>query len=420
LKRRYVPRRPITRVSAGKNVRILWVKSGKMLPVDTGGKIRSFNILRQLARTHEVTFLSDYSGDADPAYEAEIARELPGAQTIRTDSSQAGTLGQYLGYARGVLQEAPFAVSNFADKAVQQRVAMWLNEKRFDVAVCDFLVATINFPRTLVTPTVLFQHNVESSLWNRRATTESNLVRRLAYKLEAAKMVRYERREVRRFHSIIAVSDHDRKQMLEMGASEITVVPTGVDTQKYQVVPPATADPPRIVFTGSMDWEPNIDAVNYFCREVLPAVRKELPDSIFQIVGRKPPTSVQRLACHYVQVTGTVPSVSDYLRDATVVVVPLRAGAGTRLKIFEAMAMGKAVISTSIGAEGLEVHDGSDIILADEPAAFANAIVRLTRDSVLRRKYETAAAQLASQYDWSNIARTFAEALEGVLTKNGR
>jgi len=388
-----------------------------MLPIDTGGKIRSYNILRQLIRSHEVTFLSDYSGEPAPSYEADIARELPGAQTIRTDSPEAGTLGHYLGYVRGMFRAAPFAVSKFADRAVRSQVTAWLNERRFDVAVCDFLVATINFPRTLATPTVLFQHNVESSLWKRRASTESKPVRRLAYKLEAAKMERYERREVRRFHSIIAVSDHDRRQMLEMGASEITVVPTGVDTQKYQVSPPANANPPRIVFTGSMDWEPNIDAVNYFCCEIFPHVRRELPDSIFQIVGRKPPAIVKRLACDYVEVTGTVPSVSDYLRDATVVVVPLRAGAGTRLKIFEAMAMGKAVVSTSIGAEGLDVHDGSDVILADEPAAFANAVVRLTRDSGLRRQYELAAARVASQYDWSNIAGVFADALQRACRK---
>lgn len=392
-------------------MRILWVKSGKMLPVDTGGKIRSYNILRHLIQTHEVTFFSDYGGKPDPGYEEEIALELPGAQTIHTDAQQGGNLGQYFGYVRGIFRAAPFAVSNFADARMRRQVASWLDERHFDVAVCDFLVASINFPRILVTPTVLFQHNVESSLWKRRAATESNLVRRLAYKLEAAKMDRYEKSEIRRFHLIIAVSDHDRRQMLEMGASEVSVVPTGVDTHKYQVSPPAIANPPRIVFTGSMDWEPNIDAVNYFCREILPGVRKELPEALFQIVGRKPPTSVKRLACDYVQVTGTVPSVSDYLRDATVVVVPLRAGAGTRLKIFEAMAMGKAVISTSIGAEGLDVHNGSDIILADEPAAFANAIVRLTREPGLRRQYELAAVKLASHYDWSNVANSFADAL---------
>jgi len=392
-------------------VRILWVKAGKLLPVDTGGKIRSYNILRQLSCTHEVTFLS-YGGKEDAAYEADIARELPRAHTIHTAAPDRSTLHQYLGYILGVFRTAPFAVSQFADPAVRCQVTSWLNEKRFDVAVCDFLAATINFSRTLATPTVLFQHNVESDLWRRRASTESNPVKRLAYKLEAVKMERYERNEVRRFQSVIAVSDHDRQQMLKMGASKVSVVPTGVDTKKYQVAPPATADPPRVVFTGSMDWEPNIDAVTYFCRDIFPQVCAEVPGAIFQIVGRNPPPRVKRLASDFVQVTGTVPSVTDYLRGATVVVVPLRAGAGTRLKIFEAMAMGKAVISTSIGAEGLDVHAGSDIILVDEATGFANAIVLLMRDAALRRQYELSATQLASQYDWSNIAGSFADALQ--------
>jgi glycosyltransferase involved in cell wall biosynthesis len=400
-------------------MRILWVKAGKMLPVDTGGKIRSYNILLQLSRTHEVTFLSAYGGKRDSNYETEIARELPGAQTIYTASAEGGTVGQWFGYARRLFQAAPFAVSNFGHPAVRRQVTAWLNEKRFDVAVCDFLAATLNFPKTLTTPTVLFQHNVESALWRRRAVAESNPVRRLAYKIEAAKMDRYERNEVRRFHSIIAVSEHDRRQMLAMGASRITVVPTGVDTKKYPVAPPATADPPRIVFTGSMDWEPNIDAVHYFCREIFPRVRREFPGALFQIVGRDPHPSVKRLASDSVQVTGTVPSVADYLRDATVVIVPLRAGAGTRLKIYEAMAMGKAVISTSIGAEGLDVHNGRDIILADEAPAFANTIVLLLRDAALRRQYELAAAKLAAQYDWSNVAGSFAEALREACEPEG-
>ena len=393
-------------------MRILWVKAGKLLPVDTGGKIRSYNILRHLSRTHEVTFLSAYDGEHDAAYENDIARELPGAQATRKAKVTGSTLGQYVAYLRGMFRTAPFAVSNFASPAVRDRVTLWLNEKRFDVAVCDFLAATINFPSTLATPSVLFQHNVESALWRRRASTESNPVKRLAYKIEAAKMESYERREVRRFHSIIAVSDHDRQQMLRMGATQITVVPTGVDTSKYKVVPPATSDPPRIVFTGSMDWEPNIDAVTYFCQEIFPKVHAKVPDALFQIVGRDPRPAVKRLASDFIQVTGTVASVLDYLRDATVVVVPLRAGSGTRLKIFEAMAMGKAVISTSLGAEGLDVHDGKDIILADEPAAFADATVLLMHDSVLRLQYEQAAARLASRYDWSNIAESFANTLQ--------
>jgi glycosyltransferase involved in cell wall biosynthesis len=193
--------------------------------------------------------------------------------------------------------------------------------------------------------------------------------------------------------------------------SSITVVPTGVDLRKYSVAPPSTANPPRIVFTGSMDWEPNLDAVAYFCREIFPQVLDQFPSALFQIVGRNPHPRVKQLASEHIQVTGTVPSVAEYLREATLVVVPLRIGGGTRLKIFEAMAMGKAVISTSIGAEGLEVHSGRDIILADNEKAFLEAILSLLRDAQLRHRYEQAAAELAAQYDWSKIAQHFADVL---------
>jgi glycosyltransferase involved in cell wall biosynthesis len=226
-------------------------------------------------------------------------------------------------------------------------------------------------------------------------------------------MARYEPAALRKFHHVIAVSENDRQQMLAMCPScPISVVPTGVDTTKYVVAPPASADPPQIVFLGSMDWEPNIDAVIYFCREIFPRVRAAVPNAKFQIVGRNPHSPVRQLASDYVEVTGTVPSVVGYLRDATVVVVPLRIGGGTRLKIFEAMAMGKAVVSTSIGAEGLGIKDGQDLILADEAPSFAEATIRILRDGAFRRQYEQAAAKLAARYDWSNIVEQFAAVLD--------
>jgi glycosyltransferase involved in cell wall biosynthesis len=163
-----------------------------------------------------------------------------------------------------------------------------------------------------------------------------------------------------------------------------------------------------------MDWEPNIDAVAYFCQQVFPGIRAEFPSAVFQIVGRNPHPRVQQLASRSVEVTGTVPSVNEYLRDATVVVVPLRIGGGTRLKIFEAMAMGKAVVSTSIGAEGLDVESGRDLVLADDATNLVQAIILLLRDTALRRRYEQAAAKLAARYDWSNIQRRFAEVLQEV------
>jgi glycosyltransferase involved in cell wall biosynthesis len=391
------------------------VKAGKLLPVDTGGKIRSYNILRHLSRAHEVTLLTYYGGKEDSLYESEIQQEFPGAHAIWTATLDGSALAQSVDYLQRFFQSAPFAVSKFTHPSVRDLLTSWLAARQFDVAICDFLSASLNFPEVLKTPTVLFQHNVETALWRRMAATESNLVKRLAYRIEATKMERYERASLHRFHHVIAVSDHDRQQMLDMNPScEITVVATGVDTKKYAIAPPASTNPPRIVFTGSMDWEPNIDAVAYFCRDIFPRIRSEFPSAIFQVVGRNPHPRVKQLASQQIQVTGTVPSVADYLRDAAVVVVPLRIGGGTRLKIFEAMAMGKALVSTSIGAEGLDVQSGHDLILADDSGSFAEAILSLIHNAELRRKYEQAAAKLAARYDWSNVVQDFAAVLQKV------
>ena len=396
-------------------MRLLWVKAGKLLPVDTGGKIRSYNILRRLANRHEVTLLSYYPGQRDVAYEAALPEQFPGAEVLCTGNVDSEGFKGILDYVYRLPQPAPYSVTKYTNTIVRQAVARHLSSGKMDLAICDFLAASLNFPEALPIPCVLFQHNVEGSLWQRMAATETHPLRKLSYTYESARMARYERRTLARFHHILAVSENDRQQMLEMNPNcEITVVPTGVDVAKFPVAPPSTIKPPRIVFTGSMDWEPNIDAMEYFCAQIWPRILAEYPDAIFQIVGRNPYSRVQRLASPSVQVTGTVPSVSDYLRDASVVIVPLRIGGGTRLKIYEAMAMGKALVSTSIGAEGLSFQNGRDLLLADDAASFADAILLLLRDDQVRRRFEQAAVALAAQYDWSVIASQLGEVLEKI------
>lgn len=393
-------------------MKILWVKAGKLLPVDTGGKIRSFNILRELAASNNVTLLTYYGGSRDEDYERDIADRFPGAVTIHTAAPDAGAFERGVDYLRRLPQSAPYAVTKFHSPDVED----WLNQapggRRFDVAVCDFLSATLNFPERLATPTVLFQHNVESVLWRRQAAHEPNLIQRLAFKIEAAKMRRYERRAVNRFHHIIAVSEQDREQMARMtDAARITVVPTGVDLKQFTGTLGVRAVRPVIVFVGSMDWEANIDGVDFFCRDVWPQVKRAVPEAMLRLVGRNPHARVARWADDSIEVTGTVPSVIGHYEEAMVNIVPLRIGGGTRLKIYEAMAMGKATVSTSIGAEGLDVEDGRDILLADDAQRFAETIINLVRNDSLRRRIENAAARKAAQYDWSIIAGRFAEIL---------
>lgn len=394
-------------------MKILWVKHGKLLPVDTGGKIRTYNILRHLASGHDVTLISFYSGKQTPAYEGELRQHFPNSMVISTGAPEDpdGIAKQGVHYIARLGSSVPYAVSKFTTREVRQIVKRKLDSGGFDVAVCDFLGASLNFPKQLNTPTVLFQHNVEASLWKRRAQCEKHWLKKLVFTMEAAKMRRYEAATVKRFHHVVAVSEIDRKLMIGVDPQSITVVPTGVDLQQFRAAGNSLALGHEVMFLGSMDWEANVDAVNYFCEKIWPRVLSNLPDAKFRIVGRHPHPSVKKLECDSVEVTGTVPSVIDYLKIAAVFVVPLRIGGGTRLKIYEAMAMGKAIVSTAIGAEGLDVHDGQDIILTEEPEDFARHIISLLDDEAARERLGRAAIQTVSKYDWSIIADRFEKVL---------
>jgi glycosyltransferase involved in cell wall biosynthesis len=214
------------------------------------------------------------------------------------------------------------------------------------------------------------------------------------------------------------VSDADRESFARLypGAirQPVHVIPTGVDTDFYRPAPSPPASR-GLVFTGSMDWLPNEDAMIWFCRDVLPLIRAQEPQTTLTIVGRAPTPQVVRLGREAgITVTGTVDDIRPYVGSAAVYIVPLRIGGGTRLKIFEAMSMGKAVVSTSVGAEGLPVNDGEHLVLADEPAAFAASVVQLMRDVDRRRMLERAARKLVlDRYDWSAVAGELEHALLG-------
>jgi polysaccharide biosynthesis protein PslH len=397
-------------------LKILWAKANKILPVHSGGDIRSYNIARQLASQHEVTFFSYYDGAPDVEYEKALREHFPGAVCICTGKRHETALRRGLDYVARLPQQAPYAVSRFASHAVESQLKGWYEERAFDVAVCDFLDAAVNFPKELNIPTVLFQHNVESEIWRRHSTNGSSGVKKLVYGLEFAKMRRYEQEMVRRFHHVIAVSEHDKKLMSAwVNTARLTVVPTGVDTEHFHPGPKPGQGRPLVVFVGAMDWEPNVDAVEYFCREIWPGVLARVPNACFRIVGRNPDGRVRRLACDSVEVTGRVPSVIDHLREAAAVVVPLRIGGGTRLKIYEAMAVGKAVVSTTVGAEGLDVHHGQDILLCDTPVNFADSVALLLQDEGTRNRLECAAAELAANYGWPLIGAKFGQILQAVI-----
>ncbi len=394
-------------------MKILWVKFGKLVPVDAGGKIRSYNILRHLSSRHDVTFLSCYGGKPDPQYEAELRRHFANSIFVCNGAPEDsdGIVANVLHYLPRLGFRAPYAVSKFTSPEARRIVREKLDGREFDVAVCDFLAVSHNFPKRLNTPTVLFQHNVEASLWQRQAQCEQNWLKRLLFELEAAKMKRYEAAAVRKFHHVIAVSEADKKLMSAATPAIISVVPTGVNLQEFSGAGSSEPSGNVVMFTGSMDWEANVDAMRFFCADIWPRVRSKIPDAKFFIVGRNPDPLVKKLASDSVEVTGGVPSVIEYLKSAAVFVVPLRIGGGTRLKIFEAMAMGKAIVSTAIGAEGLDVRDGEDIVFSDDAPDFADRVVELLQDKARREQLGRSAAKTARKYDWSIIAPRFEDVL---------
>jgi sugar transferase (PEP-CTERM/EpsH1 system associated) len=405
-------------------MRILWLKSDLLVPLDKGGRLRTWHLLRHLAARHEISYLA-FAESGTPASSLRAMEDVADVvETVTRDDAQKGSWKFAADAAVHLVDPLPYAVGKYRSREYARRVRRLLAERAFDAVVCDFLCPIVNLPRRVPCPTVLFTHNVESEIWRRHAETHTNPLMRVLYRQQYRRMLRFERRSVARFDLVLAVSDADRDTFARLYPGAIHrpahVIPTGVDATYFTPSgPPSRADGRSIVFTGSMDWLPNEDAMLFFCREVLPLVRAAEPEATLSIVGRAPTPAVQRLAAEQaVHVTGRVDDVRPYLEDATVFAVPLRIGGGTRLKIFEAMAMGKAVVSTSVGAEGLDVVPNVHVRLADDPRSFADTIVALFRDVERRRQIEQAGRALViDRYDWSAVAVSLEQALAAAVNQ---
>lgn len=398
-------------LSAERSLRILWVKVGGLWPLNSGGRLRSFHIISELSRHHDVTVLTTHEPYED---EKALARHLPRCAQVTTVPhalAKRGGIGFLWALMRSWLTPMPVSVYKCRNAALAAEVSHALADSHFDLCVADFLYAVPNVELEGSTPVVLFEHNVEYMIWQRTAANSTTPWGRALLALEWRKMRRYEQRACNRADLTIAVSDDDRLLLgKDAPESSIEAIPTGVDLEYFDADDGTLEQPAEIVFTGSMDWHPNEDAMRYFIDDILPLIQREAPEVTLTIVGRNPSRQLRDAAkaATGVAVTGTVDDVRPYIRRGSVYVVPLRIGGGTRLKIFEALAMGKAVISTTIGAEGLPLEEGVHILRADEPAAFAEKVLDLLRDQAKRRALGTAGRRLMEQeYSWSRVAQDF-------------
>jgi len=400
------------------DMRILWLNASLLLPLDKGGRLRTWHLMRHLAQRHSITYLSFAERQLPAAQRAGMSEVCEELVTVpRADRPKAG-LPFYASVARSLFDPVPYAVGQYRSRAYREAVAHALANTTYDRIVCDFLVPAINMPKRIGVPSVLFTHNVEAEIWRRHAETERGWLKKHLFRSQWRRMCRFEARTLSRFDRVLAVSDVDRTTLQTlyadvMGGKPISVIPTGVDTAYFAKVEGEPANPHHLVFIGSMDWLPNVDGVTYFAHEVLPRIRQAEPDATFTIVGRAPTAAVQQLTeIPGVQVTGRVEDIRPYLAEAAVNVVPLRIGGGTRLKIFEAMAAGRATVSTSVGAEGLPTEHNRHLLLADDTGAFADAVVTLLRHPARRRALEAEARALVTrQYDWSAAATHLEQAI---------
>jgi sugar transferase (PEP-CTERM/EpsH1 system associated) len=404
-------------------VHILWIKTEFLHPVDKGGRIRTYQMLRALRREHRVTYLTLDDGSAAPNAE-ELAHEYADTvERVPFSPPAKGSIGFFLDLLRNVFSPLPYAVARYRSRALTARLREVCASRDVDVVVCDFLAPSLNVPDDLGKPTVLFQHNVEAMIWERHAAVAANPVKRAYMRRQWQRMLRHERTECARFDHVIAVSPEDATVFRDrFGVQNVSHVPTGVDTEFFRPSGEQHRRPHEIVFTGSMDWMPNEDAIRWFVEQILPLIRERVPDATLTVVGRNPPAAIRALADDTgIIVTGSVPDVRPYIERARAFIVPIRIGGGTRLKIFEAMAMERPVVSTTIGAEGLPVHDGVDALIADAPAAFADAVVQLLLDPALATRIgDAAAAMVRAEHGWDRVAARFAEICAGVVTRGTR
>ena len=394
-------------------MKILWVNPNFLHPTTKGGQIRTLEMLRCLHRDHEVHYVA-FADPAHPEGPARAGEYSSFSYPIAHQPPGRGTAGFAAQALLGLASPLPLAVSRWHSSAMSEQVETLLREHRFDSVVCDFLAPAPNFAS--LSGCVLFQHNVETVIWRRHAETAKGLPRRLYFGLQARRMEAYERSCCRQARHVIAVSETDADRMRNwFQLPDVSWVPTGVDLEYFKPVPFPPETTSDLVFTGSMDWMPNIDGILWFAREVLPLIRARHPGTRIAIVGRDPGAELRQLAVDdpLIRVTGTVPDIRPWLWGATVSIVPLRVGGGTRLKIFEAVAARIPVVSTAIGAEGLPLRHPDQILLADSPADFAAACIDLLDDEGRRAAMaQSAVDHVAANFSWSSVTAQFASILE--------
>ena len=387
-------------------MRILFITDYLPYPPISGDLIRVYNLVRRIAKQHEVSLVAVLWSPGD----AESLSHLRGfCHRVETGSLRWQHPLAYLpDLVRYAMAGKPFELRFLYSKELANTIKEMASSEDFDVAHIEQsrMALYLNaLPKNGHCKRVLAFQNIASDQYNRISSIERRPIKKLRALLYSRMMRHWEPSFAERFDHCIAVSEEDRRQLMKANPRlKIDLVPNGVDTHSHRLLKSGSMNT-GILFIGSMGYAPCVDAILYFCQQILPRVERVLGPIEVWVVGANPSPEVLKLSSKSVHVTGQVEDVVPYYERSAIAIVPLRAGGGTRLKILEAMALGRPVVSTSIGCEGLDVIDERQLLIADTPEQFAEKIVRLLTDKALYQQLTAKARQfVVTKYDWDLIA----------------
>ena len=398
-------------------MRILFLSTWFPYPPDDGSRIRAYNLLKSLASHHEITLLSFILPH----------RDKPSAPELRKLCREVIVVPRRVFKPKGARAIAGFfsltprSIVATYSREMEKAVAQQMQNSRYDVVVASEMGTAPYAARLDGLPKVLDE--VQVSVIREQFLGQRSRLMKLRYGLTWFKLQYFMRRLLRRFDACTVASEREAGNLegLVSPPCRIAVIPNGVDVEHHSV---ALADPVpnTLIFTGVLNYFANYEAMQFFLGHIYPLIQKQLPDVSLKITGRTEGIPIEKLPVREgVTYTGYVDDIRPYVAGSWACIVPLRVGGGTRLKILEAMALGTPVVSTSKGAEGLEVTDGENILIADGPQAFAEATLRLLRDPQLRRRLSTNGRKLVEEkYDWRMIVESFDSLLNSLLTENGQ
>lgn len=370
--------------------------------------------MKMLARKHSVSLLALASSTQLEIYQGKypFADFAATIQVVPHPTPFSKRLSQAVNIIRG----KPHILVAHTRANIQAALNAMLHRYCFDAVIFEsVVVANHHLPKNI--KVIIDEHNIEYELHQRTYHRETAGLRKWYNWVEYRLLKPYELELCRRASAVLVTSERERlvlKRMLP--DSVIEVVPNGVDVEAFREVYPEREVSGRIIFTGSMTYHANVDAVIFFAQQCWPLIKAQIPDATWQIVGRDPPPKVQRLAGYSgITVMGSVPDIRPYLAEASVAIAPLLVGSGTRLKILEALAMRKAVVSTEVGCEGLSVESGKHLVVATQPEAFAQAVVYLLKHPEMRVQLGAAGRLLVeAEYNWEQCGNRLLHLLEEI------